>query len=205
MRVGDSVLMEIDRGVFLVSLILPLKPFEAPKEELERALGDKDVGVILRPASKGDLERQAESSARSTRSLELAKEGTLRLGLAMNIVKAECTLDHQKVVFHYTSSSRVDFRLLVRELSEALKARVEMRQIGTRDACKMIGGLGVCGREACCCSFLVNFNPVSVSKLKGGMMQEHCTGPCERLLCCLSFEENEGLTCSNSKEKVLGD
>lgn len=206
-KVGDSVLMEIDRGVFLAELILPLRPLETTKHEFEKVLGSRDIGVILRPASKEDLERQAEASVRSSKALELAKEGTLRLGLAMKVVKAECTLDHQKIVFHYTSNSRVDFRLLVRELSEALKARVEMRQIGVRDACKMIGGLGVCGREACCCSFLLTFNSVSVSRLESGLMQEHSTGPCGRLLCCLSFEEVGSMACSgsfDSKEKALG-
>lgn len=192
-RIGDLVLIEIDRGAFLAFLAAALAPFKGEGVDLEKALGDKDAGVILRIASDEDRVRHKYASEQAQQAFGVARERARKHGLPMKIVKAECALDREKVIFHYTSNSRVDFRELVRDLADTLKARVEMRQVGVRDACKMLGGIGICGREACCCSFLTTFRPVSVAKLEGSFLQDRSsTGPCGRLLCCLSYEDAEG-------------
>ena len=192
-RVGDAVIIEVDRGAFLAFLAAAPVPFRGEGVDLEKALSDKGAGVILRVASDEDRVRDKQASEQTQQAFGVAKERARKRGLPMKIVKAECSLDRQKVIFHYTSTSRVDFRELVRDLADTLRARVEMRQVGVRDACKMLGGIGVCGMEACCCRFLTTFWPVNIAKLEGSFLQDRSsTGPCGRLLCCLSYEDAEG-------------
>lgn len=190
---GDLVLIEVDRGAFLATVAVGLTPFQGEGVDLEKALGDKDTGVVLRIASDEDRARHEYATEQAQRAFGAARERARKHGLPMKIVRAECALDREKVIVHYTSNSRVDFRGLVRDLADTLKTRVEMRQVGVRDACKMLGGIGICGREACCCSFLTAFQTVIASKLEGSFLQDRTsTGPCGRLLCCLSYEGNEG-------------
>jgi cell fate regulator YaaT (PSP1 superfamily) len=109
----------------------------------------------------------------------------------MKLVKAECLLDASKTVFYFFAEDRVDFRDLVRDLSQVLHTRVEMKQIGSRDETKFIGGLGPCGRELCCSSWLREFKPVSVKMAKDQSLSlnpSKLAGMCGRLKCCLRYE-----------------
>jgi hypothetical protein len=109
----------------------------------------------------------------------------------MKLVRAEYAFDGSKIVFYFTAEGRIDFRDLVKDLAHHFHTRIEMRQIGVRDEAKLVGGLGICGRELCCCSFLTEFYPVSVKMAKEqglALNPTKISGQCGRLLCCLGYE-----------------
>ena len=112
--------------------------------------------------------------------------------LQMKLIKTQMLPDGSKTFVFYTADGRVDFRELLKTLAAALHCRIEMRQIGSRDAAKMLGGIGICGRPVCCASFLADFEPVSLKVArKPGCCQDtsRLTGICGKLRCCHTFEE----------------
>ena len=109
----------------------------------------------------------------------------------MKLTNVEYTFDGSKVIFYFTADGRVDFRELVKDLASVFKVRIELRQIGVRDETKMIGGLGPCGRPACCSAFLGDFQPVSIKMAKEqnlSLSPTKISGLCGRLMCCLNYE-----------------
>jgi hypothetical protein len=111
--------------------------------------------------------------------------------LEMKLVRAEYAFDGSKIIFYFTADGRIDFRELVKDLAHHFHTRIEMRQIGVRDEAKLVGGLGICGRELCCSTFLTQFNPVSVKMAKEqglALNPTKISGQCGRLLCCLGYE-----------------
>ena len=109
------------------------------------------------------------------------------------LFRSECKFDNSKILFYFTADGRIDFRDLVRDLAAIYKTRIELRQIGVRDEVKRIGGNGVCGRELCCCSFLGNFETVSIKMAKEQNMSlnpSKISGNCGRLMCCLKYEQD---------------
>jgi cell fate regulator YaaT (PSP1 superfamily) len=111
--------------------------------------------------------------------------------MEMKLVRVEYLFDGSKAIFYFTADGRVDFRELVKDLAHTFHTRIEMRQIGVRDEAKMVGGIGICGRELCCSSFLREFEPVSVKMAKEQSLALNPTkisGQCGRLLCCLGYE-----------------
>ena len=110
----------------------------------------------------------------------------------MHLTDVEYSFDNSKLLFYFTADGRIDFRELVKELASIFKTRIELRQIGVRDEVKKIGGNGVCGRELCCCSFLNNFEAVSIKMAKEQNMSlnpSKISGTCGRLMCCLKYEQ----------------
>ena len=110
----------------------------------------------------------------------------------MNLTDVEYKFDNSKITFYFTSDGRVDFRELVKDLAAIYKTRIELRQIGVRDEVRRIGGNGVCGRELCCCSFLNNFDAVSIKMAKEqnlSLNPSKISGNCGRLMCCLRYEQ----------------
>ena len=110
----------------------------------------------------------------------------------MNLTDVEYKFDNSKITFYFTSDGRVDFRELVKDLAAIYKTRIELRQIGVRDEVRRIGGNGVCGRELCCCSFLNNFDAVSIKMAKEqnlSLNPSKISGNCGRLMCCLKYEQ----------------
>ena len=113
--------------------------------------------------------------------------------LKMNLVDVECTFDNNKLLFYFTAENRVDFRELVKDLAAVFRTRIELRQIGVRDEAKILGGLGICGREFCCKSYMGDFQPVSIKMAKERGLSLNPTkisGTCGRLMCCLKNEHN---------------
>ena len=111
----------------------------------------------------------------------------------MTLTDVEFKFDNSKVLFYFTADGRIDFRDLVKDLASIFKTRIELRQIGVRDEVKRIGGNGVCGRELCCCSFLGNFETVSIKMAKEQNMSlnpSKISGNCGRLMCCLKYEQD---------------
>ncbi len=195
--VGDQVLVETSRGTELGEVVTrPRDLAEPPPEgELKR---------VLRRAHPGDLDRVRANQDKATRALRLCREKAQAHGLDMRPVDAEVTFDGNKVTIYFTSEGRVDFRELVRELAGALRARVEFRQIGVRDAAKMLGGLGSCGRPLCCASFLTEFRPVSIRMAKEqhlALNPAKISGLCGRLMCCLRYESDSACAPGEQEEE----
>jgi cell fate regulator YaaT (PSP1 superfamily) len=146
---------------------------------------------FLRVATIDDLSRQAENQLLEREQFEFCHSRIKKLSLPMKLVTAEITFDNYKSIFYYTSDERVDFRQLVKDLVRRLRTRVEMRQISVRHEALMLGGMGMCGRQLCCSSFLKNFTPVSVRMAKEQRLSINTvkiSGVCGRLMCCLAFE-----------------
>ncbi len=149
------------------------------------------VCEIGRRAYSDEQERHEQLPARERAAAVFCKERIKALALPMHLVGAECYFNGSKVIFYFTAENRVDFRELVKDLVQEFRTRVEMRQIGVRHETQMTGGLGTCGRELCCASFLRSFESVSIKMAKAQdlpLNPAKISGVCNRLLCCLTYE-----------------
>ena len=147
---------------------------------------------ILRQATQADLEQYQENQIEEKEAYRIAADKITSRELDMHLVDVEYTFDGRKIIFYFTADGRVDFRELVKDLASVFRIRIELRQIGVRDEARMIGGLGICGRELCCCSFLKDFVPVSIKMAKEqslSMNPAKISGICGRLMCCLKYEQ----------------
>ena len=183
---GDKVVVETIRGLELGELVSNLK-------HISEFNLDTELKKIKRVANRADLELFVYNQAKAEKSLEICKEIVKEYDLDMHLVSCEYTLDASKVIFMYTSETRVDFRELLKELASVFKCRIELRQIGPRDKSKIVGGLGSCGLPLCCSSFLGEFDGVSINMAKNQMIAiniDKISGACGRLLCCLKYEDD---------------
>jgi len=183
-KVGDLVIAETDRGDGLG--VLQRDCLESGYPEPRKALGK-----LIRRATKQDLEQDKERKELEQRAFRICVEKVGAAGLALNLVDVHYYFDRSKAVFYFTADARVDFRELVKNLARQLNIRIEMRQIGVRDKARLVGGMGSCGRELCCKSFLKDFEPVSVRMAKDQNLPLNPTkisGVCGRLMCCLMYE-----------------
>jgi cell fate regulator YaaT (PSP1 superfamily) len=145
----------------------------------------------VRIARHADLARMAENDLKQNRAFEVCREKIAARGLDMKLVSAHYLLDEQKILFFFTAESRVDFRELVKDLVAVFKIRIELRQIGVRDEARVVGGVGICGRALCCNAITDKLRPVSIKMAKEQNLTLNSmkiSGPCGRLLCCLSYE-----------------
>ncbi|MCW2811352.1 MAG: hypothetical protein JWP61_1810 [Friedmanniella sp.] len=187
-RVGQHVLVPTESGPEVAECVW------AP-EEVDDDEGLRDLPVCAGPASEADLQRDATNRRRRAEAKVVAKQLIRRHGLPMKIVAVDF-LDSggefdQQVVLYFTAPHRVDFRVLVGELARSLQARIDLRQIGSRDAASVVGGLGNCGRDLCCATFLKDFEPVSLRMAKAQDLPPNplkISGACGRLMCCLKYE-----------------
>jgi len=185
-KVGMNVIAETARGLeygkvnmanFMIAkteLVLPLKK-------------------VIRIATAEDDAKFAENVAKEKQAFGIAMNKIQEHKLDMKLIDAEYTFDNSKLLFYFTSDERVDFRELVKDLAGVFHTRIELRQIGIRDEAKMMGGIGVCGREFCCSSFLPDFTQVSIKMAKEQNLSLNSTkisGVCGRLMCCLRFESD---------------
>jgi len=147
---------------------------------------------VVRIANKEDKESYEKYKAKEPDALEKCEELVKKYNLDMKLTDVEYKFDGSKLLFFFTADERIDFRELVKDLAAIYKTRIEMRQIGVRDEIKRIGGNGICGRELCCCSFLSNFETVSMKMAKEQNLSLNPTkisGNCGRLMCCLKYEQ----------------
>jgi Uncharacterized homolog of PSP1 len=182
---NDKVVVETVRGLELGQLVSDLK-------DISEFNLDTELKKIKRRANRADLDLFEFNKAKAEKSLEICKEIVDHYDLDMKLVNCEYTLDASKVIFMYTSESRVDFRELLKELASVFKCRIELRQIGPRDKSKIVGGIGSCGLPLCCSSFLGEFDVVSINMAKNQMLAiniDKISGACGRLLCCLKYED----------------
>lgn len=148
---------------------------------------------VIRLADSKDMQKLHDHEKREKEAFSVCEEKIAELGLEMNLVDVDMFFDESKMVFYFTADGRIDFRQLVKELASAFHIRIDLRQIGVRDETKILGGLGVCGREFCCCSFLNTFAPVSIKMAKEqnlSLNSAKISGACGRLMCCLKYEQN---------------
>lgn len=184
LKAGDKVIVETDRGRAMATVVIP------PREILESE-APEGLKSILRIATEEDLALAETNAAREKTAHRFCKERIHERKLEMKLVRAEYAFDGSKIIFFFTADGRIDFRELVKDLAHHFHTRIEMRQIGVRDEAKLVGGLGICGRELCCCSFLTQFSPVSVKMAKEqglALNPTKISGQCGRLLCCLGYE-----------------
>ena len=152
----------------------------------------KPLKKVLRIATYKDKKHYEENKKKEKEAFEICKQKIKEHKLEMTLTDVEFKFDNSKVLFYFTEDGRIDFRDLVKDLAAIFKTRIELRQIGVRDEVKRIGGNGVCGRELCCCSFLGNFETVSIKMAKEQNMSlnpSKISGNCGRLMCCLKYEQ----------------
>ena len=181
---GMRVVVETDRGRALGIVVL------APRE-IEEKDAVKELKNVIRIATDEDLALAAANADREKDAFRICAARINERKMEMKLVRAEYLFDGSKIIFYFTADGRVDFRELVKDLAHHFHTRIEMRQIGVRDEAKLIGGLGVCGRELCCSTFLTDFAPVSVRMAKEqglALNPSKISGQCGRLLCCLGYE-----------------
>ena len=148
---------------------------------------------IIRIATQKDKDFYEQCEAKKPQAMQICKEKIIARGLEMKLVDCEYAFDGSKIVFFFTSPGRVDFRELVKDLATALHARIELRQVGTRDETKYLGGIAPCGRVCCCAGNMPEFNKVSVKMAKNqglSLNPGKISGLCGRLMCCLSYEND---------------
>lgn len=146
---------------------------------------------VVRLATDEDKRHHDDNKRRESEAFDICLEKIAKHGLDMKLVEVQYTFDNSKLLFYFTSSGRVDFRELVKDLASVFKTRIELRQIGIRDEAKLLGGLGACGRSLCCSTFLSDFAQVSIKMAKEQNLSLNTgkiSGCCGRLMCCLQFE-----------------
>ncbi|UFS68961.1 stage 0 sporulation family protein [Geomonas sp. RF6] len=181
---GDKVIVETERGKTIGTVV-------AGPMEVEESLLPEGVKQVQRLAEPTDLAAAAANHAKEKEAHKFCLARIKERGMDMKLVRVEYLFDGSKAIFYFTADGRVDFRELVKDLAHAFHTRIEMRQIGVRDESKMVGGIGICGRELCCSSYLREFEPVSVKMAKEqnlALNPSKISGQCGRLLCCLSYE-----------------
>ena len=184
LRPGDQVIVETEKGRGIGAVVR--EPREVTSSELYEGMKQ-----IIREATAEDLESAARNKTREKDARAYCLKKIIERGLDMKLIRVEYLFDGSKAVFYFTADGRIDFRELVKDLAYAFHTRIEMRQVGVRDEAKMVGGIGICGRELCCSSFLREFEPVSVKMAKEQNLALNPTkisGQCGRLLCCLGYE-----------------
>ena len=184
--VGERVIVETARGVECGTVVIG--NFMAEDDDIVHPLKE-----IFRVATQQDMKMLEKNKARKDEIMKVFTEKIAEHKLSMKPIDVESTFDGGKIMFYFTAESRVDFRDLVKDLAGIYRTRIELRQIGVRDEAKMLGGLGICGRQLCCASFLGEFQPVSIKMAKEQSLSLNPTklsGTCGRLMCCLKYEQD---------------
>jgi cell fate regulator YaaT (PSP1 superfamily) len=189
-RPGDDVVVESAEGQALGGVV------REPSQLADRRRpAEGSSSVVLRRATQQDVVQRLKQQQREQEAHRVAQMKIRERGLAMKLTRVEFPFDGSRLIFYYTADARVDFRELVRDLAGHFHVRIEMRQIGVRDAAKMLGGYGPCGRPLCCTTWLTSFEPVSIKMAKQQQLSlnpSKLSGQCGRLKCCLRYELPNG-------------
>jgi cell fate regulator YaaT (PSP1 superfamily) len=182
LALGDAVMIDTETGEEIA--------FVAQEPYVEET--GEDIPSVKRLATEKELDKYFDICAKEKEAFFKCKELIAARGIEMNLVDSEYTFDGKKLTFYFTADGRVDFRELVKDLAYTFRTRIELRQIGSRDQAKLVGGIGMCGRELCCCSFLNHFAPVNLKLARAqglSLNPGKLNGACGRLMCCLQFEK----------------
>jgi len=197
LNLGDKVVVDTQRGLEIGTII-----------EAEKEIADDKVIGELKPVQRKAVEKDLndyESNLKIKPELyEKCKEIIHNSGLEMKILEAEYTLDRTKLVIYFSAEGRIDFRDLVKDIAAVYRTRIELRQVGSRDASRILSGQGICGREVCCSSFLGDIQNVTIKMAKNQNLSLNPTaisGICGKLLCCIAYEDDQYTQkCSNEQE-----
>ncbi len=196
---NDCAIVETARGIEFGDVVIG--PKEVTEEELVTPLKN-----VIRVATEEDQIKLKENEEKEESAFDICAEKIVKHELPMKLVDVEYTFDNSKIIFYFTADGRIDFRELVKDLASVFRTRIELRQIGVRDEAKMRGGVGTCGRELCCCTFLGEFDPVSIKMAKEQNLSLNPTkisGICGRLMCCLRYE-CDSYACMNEDRLEKG-
>ncbi len=196
---GEKVIVEADRGLEYGEIV------SMEEKVIDISSIEKPLRKIIRKANPWDEKQIAKNKAKTKDLMNLCEKKIREHKLPMKLVDAEYSFDRSKIIFYFTSDSRVDFRNLVRDLASIFRVRIELRQIGVRDEARMLGGHGPCGRELCCMSFLKDFDPVTIKMAKVQNLPlnpSKISGLCGRLMCCLSYEFECYKECSKGMPRI---
>ena len=197
---GMNVIVETARGKEYGKVVSDIR-------QVDEASLKTPLKPVIRIATQEDDDRETVNRIKEKDAFRICKERIAAHGLEMKLIDAEYTFDGTKLLFYFTADGRVDFRELVKDLAGQFKTRIELRQIGVRDETKIIGGIGICGRELCCHAYLSDFAPVSIRMAKEqnlSLNPAKISGVCGRLMCCLRNEEDT-YEYLNRKLPFVGD
>lgn len=197
---GQQVIVETARGIEFGHVVMG--PKEVEEDQITQPLKS-----VIRLANNEDRKIEERNREKEKEALQICLEKIRKHKLEMKLIDAEYTFDNNKVLFYFTADGRIDFRELVKDLAAVFRTRIELRQIGVRDETKLRGGIGICGRELCCHTYLSEFAPVSIKMAKEQNLSLNPTkisGVCGRLMCCLTNEQ-ETYEKLNSRLPSTGD
>lgn len=181
---GDKVIVDTVRGKEVG--VVYGEPRMLPEKELVLPLKP-----VIKKADEDEIKRYNELKEESAKANKLCKERIIHHKLPMKLVGTEYTFDRSKLIFYFTAEGRIDFRDLVKDLANIFKLRIELRQIGVRDEARILGTIGICGKELCCRTFINKFDSVSIKMARDqGLVinPAKISGVCGRLLCCINYE-----------------
>ena len=182
----DKVIVETSFGEELGEVVIN-------KRNMSNSKLSAPLKKVIRIATPKDLKHYEENKKKEKEAFKICEDKIKKYKLDMHLTDVEYKFDNSKILFYFTADGRIDFRELVKDLASIFKTRIELRQIGVRDEVKRIGGNGVCGRELCCCSFLNDFETVSIKMAKEqniSLNPSKISGNCGRLMCCLKYEQD---------------
>lgn len=185
-QAGDKAIVETVRGVECGEVVIP-------NRMIEDSAVTSELKEVIRIATEEDLKIVEENIRKQKEAFEICQQKIKNRKLDMDLIDVEFTFDNNKILFYFTAETRVDFRELVKDLAAVFRTRIELRQIGVRDEAKILGGLGICGREFCCKGCIGEFQPVSIKMAKEQGLSLNPTkisGTCGRLMCCLKYEQS---------------
>ena len=190
---GQQVIVETARGIEFGHVVMG--PKEVEEDQITQPLKS-----VIRLANNEDRKIEERNREKEKEAFQICLEKIRKHKLEMKLIDAEYTFDNNKVLFYFTADGRIDFRELVKDLAAVFRTRIELRQIGVRDETKLRGGIGICGRELCCHTYLSEFAPVSIKMAKEQNLSLNPTkisGVCGRMMCCLTNEQEtyEKLNC----------
>ena len=188
--VGDNIIVKTSRG----------EQYGKITDIISEKNSEINDIYIIRKANKKDYNNYLKNLRLSEDMLKFAKQEVTKLRLDMNFVSADVTLDNKHLLYQFVADERVDFRELAKSIAGKYKLRVELRQIGARDKAKLIDGIGPCGRRLCCASFLDKLDSISMNMAKNqglALNPSKINGACGRLMCCLTYENDNYLECRN--------
>ena len=197
---GQQVIVETARGIEFGHVVMG--PKEVEEDQITQPLKS-----VIRLANNEDRKIEERNREKEKEAFQICLEKIRKHKLEMKLIDAEYTFDNNKVLFYFTADGRIDFRELVKDLAAVFRTRIELRQIGVRDETKLRGGIGICGRELCCHTYLSEFAPVSIKMAKDQNLSLNPTkisGVCGRLMCCLTNEQ-ETYEKLNSRLPSTGD
>ena len=183
---GDHAIVETVRGVECGEVVIANRNVD--ESEIVPPLKE-----IIRKSTAEDMKIVEKNHVKEKEAFDICLERIAYRQLNMHLIDVECTFDNNKILFYFTAENRVDFRELVKDLAAVFRTRIELRQIGVRDEAKILGGLGICGREFCCKRHLGEFQPVSIKMAKEqglSLNPSKISGTCGRLMCCLKNEQS---------------